>query len=108
PYGGTADLAAHVLRTPLDPAESFGDDPLRMLRAARFMAGYALTPVDPLVAAVSAMADRLSIVSAERIRDEFDKLMVTDNPGAGLWFIVHTGLAAQFVPELPGLELEQD
>ena len=108
PFGGTADLAAKRLRTPLDASISFTDDPLRMLRAARFIAGYELVPDQALVDAVATMADRLSIVSAERIRDELDKLMVVETPSLGLWFIVHTGLAAQFLPELPGLELEQD
>jgi poly(A) polymerase len=108
PFGGVTDLGALVLRTPLSPEESFSDDPLRMLRAARFMAGYGLAPVPELTAAVTAMADRLAIVSPERIRDELDKLMVVDGPGPGLWFLVETGLAALFLPELPGLALEQD
>jgi poly(A) polymerase len=108
PFGGVTDLGALVLRTPLAPEESFSDDPLRMLRAARFMAGYNLAPVPELTSAVSAMADRLGIVSPERIRDELDKLLVVPKPGAGLWFLVDTGLAAQFLPELPGLALEQD
>jgi poly(A) polymerase len=108
PFGGVADLAARRLRTPLAPVVSFSDDPLRMLRAARFAAGYDLEPDPDLVAAVSSMRERLDIVSAERIRDELDKLMVVDHPGAGLWLIVDTGLAEQFLPELPALRLEQD
>jgi poly(A) polymerase len=108
PFGGLLDLAAGRLRTPLSPEESFSDDPLRMLRAARFIAGYQLVPDDALVAAVHAMAPRLAIVSAERIRDEFNKLLVLDDPSAGLWFVVQTGLADQFVPELPALAVEQD
>src|SRR5205823_4268288 len=92
PFGGTADLAAHRLRTPLPPEESFGDDPLRMLRAARFAAAYDLHPDGDLVAAVRAMRSRLEIVSSERIRDELDKLVVVERPGRGLWFLVHTGL----------------
>ncbi len=108
PFDGAVDLAAGRLRTPLAPEESFADDPLRMLRAARFAAGYGLAPDDDLVAAVRAMASRLEIVSAERIRDELDKLMVVDQPGPGLWFIVETGLADEFLPELPALALEQD
>jgi poly(A) polymerase len=79
-----------------------------MLRAARFIAGYGLVPDDDLVAAVRAMATRLEIVSAERIRDELDKLIVVDDPSAGLFFVVDTGLADQFFPELPGMSLEQD
>jgi poly(A) polymerase len=108
PYDGLGDLAAGRLRTPLDPETSFSDDPLRMLRAARFIARFELTPDDALVAAVTAMHDRLAIVSAERIRDELGKLLVVKQPSPGLWFVVTTGLAAEFLPELPGLALEQD
>ena len=108
PHGGLADLASHRLRTPIEPEESFSDDPLRMLRAARFLAGYELKPDDALVAAVERMHERLSIVSPERIRDEFDKLVVVERPGTGLWFLVDTGLADEFLPELPALALEQD
>ncbi|MHB1925450.1 MAG: CCA tRNA nucleotidyltransferase [Acidimicrobiales bacterium] len=108
PYGGLADLASRRLRTPLSPEESFSDDPLRMMRAARFIAGYDLVPDEALVEAVGHLAERLDIVSAERIRAELDKLMVVDVPGPGLWFLVRTGLAARFLPELPALALEQD
>ena len=108
PYDGAADLAAARLRTPLSPTESFADDPLRMLRAARFIAGYGLAPDRELVDAVRQMADRLEIVSAERVRDEFDKLMVVDDPTAGLWFLVDTGLIDQFLPEFSRMRLEQD
>ncbi|HVM52384.1 MAG TPA: CCA tRNA nucleotidyltransferase [Acidimicrobiales bacterium] len=108
PFGGAADLVAKRLRTPLAPEESFTDDPLRMLRAARFLSGYDLEPDADLVHAVEALHDRLEIVSAERIRDELDKLLVVERPGRGLWFLVDTGLASQFLPELPGLALEQD
>jgi poly(A) polymerase len=108
PFGGAADLMAGVLRTPLDPEISFSDDPLRMLRAARFISGYGLRPEPQLVAAVEQLAPRLSIVSAERIRQELDKLMVVDSPSAGIWFLVQTGLCAQFLPEIPAMELEQD
>ena len=108
PFDGLADLAARRLRTPLSPEISFSDDPLRMLRAARFIAGFGLKPVPEIPTAIRAMHDRLSIVSAERIRDELDKLVVVDKPSPGLWFIVETGLAEDFLPELPGLALEQD
>lgn len=108
PFGGVSDLAANILRTPLDPATSFTDDPLRMLRAARFIAGYGLEPVPELVAAVTELRDRLSIVSAERIRDEFDKLMVVRDCSPGLWFLVETGLAEEFLPELPNMRMTQD
>ena len=108
PYGGLDDLMARRLRTPLSPEISFSDDPLRMLRAARFIATLSVTPDDPLVAAVRSMNDRLSIVSAERIRNEFDRMLVTDAPTLGLRFAVETGLTAHFLPELPALSLEQD
>ena len=87
PFGGAADLPTRTLRTPLSPEMSFSDDPLRMLRAARFIAGYHLQPVPELSAAVSAMHDRLQIVSAERIRDELDKLITVAHPrpGCGSW-----------------------
>ncbi len=108
PFDGLADLAVRRLRTPLDPETSFADDPLRMLRAARFIAKLQLEPTNELVAAVRAGHERLSIVSAERIRDELDKMMVTPVPSVALWFAVRTGLADEFLPELPGLALEQD
>jgi poly(A) polymerase len=108
PFDGVGDLAAGRLRTPLAPEESFTDDPLRMLRAARFIAGYDLTPDADVVETVTRLRARLEIVSDERIRQELDKLMVVARPGAGLWFLVNTGLAAEFMPELPALALEQD
>jgi poly(A) polymerase len=108
PFGGVADLAAGTLRTPLAPEVSFSDDPLRMLRAARFMAGYGLAPEPALVAAVESMAERLEIVSAERVRDELCKLMVVEDPSEGLWFLVDSGIAAMVLPELPALRVEQD
>ena len=108
PFGGAADLAALRLRTPLSPQESFSDDPLRMLRAARFIAGYGLEADAELREAVEAMADRLEIVSAERIRDEFDKLMMVPDPTPGLWFLVDTGLMDRFLPEFGRMRLEQD
>ena len=108
PFGGVADLAAGVLRTPLAPEESFTDDPLRMLRAARFIAGYGLAPDEALVRAVHELVGRLDIVSAERIRDELCKLLVVDDPTAGLWFLVDTGIADIVLPELPAMRVEQD
>ena len=108
PFGGLDDLAAYRLRTPLSPVESFTDDPLRMLRAARFISGYHFLPDPELVDAVKSLRGRLEIVSAERIRDELDKLLVVDSPADGLWFLVNTGLAEEFLPELPALALQQD
>jgi poly(A) polymerase len=108
PFGGASDLVTRTLRTPLSPEVSFSDDPLRMLRAARFIARYQLQPVPELTSAVSAMHGRLEIVSPERIRDEIDKLIVVDHPSAGLWFAIETDLAEEFLPELPAMRLEQD
>lgn len=108
PYGGAVDLLQKVLRTPLSPEISFSDDPLRMIRAARFIARYDFVPTDELVAAVGNLASRLKIVSAERIRDELDKLLQLDHPAAGLWFLHDSGLADQFLPELPAMRLEHD
>ncbi len=108
PFGGLADLSARRLRTPLDPEVSFGDDPLRMLRAARFVAKLDLEPTPELVEAVRTGRERLAIVSAERIRDELDRIVTLAVPSVALWFAVRTGLAEEFLPELPGLALEQD
>ena len=108
PYNGLQDLTARILRTPLSPEVSFTDDPLRMLRAARFISALDVVPTQGLMDAVRSLSERLSIVSAERIRDEFDKLIVTDSPGLGLRFAVEYGLADRFLPELPALSLEQD
>ena len=108
PYGGVSDLTARRLRAPHDAVVLFGDDPLRMLRAARFAARFDLE-IDPLIeSAAISLADRLAIVSAERLHTELDLLLMTPQPSLGLAFVVRTGLAAHFVPELPGLALEQD
>jgi poly(A) polymerase len=109
PFNGLEDLLVHRrLRTPLDPEISFVDDPLRMLRAARFIAALGLEPEPVLTAAVTELKGRLEIVSAERIADELSKLLVVPDPSPGLWFLVDTGLAGEFLPELPALALEQD
>ena len=108
PHDGLVDLSERVLRTPGTPEESFADDPLRMMRAARFVAqlGFSLAPeVDD---AVRDMAARLDIVSAERIRVELEKLLLSPDPRAGLRVLVDTGLADQMLPELPALKLELD
>lgn len=107
-FDGAADLHAKRLRTPLSPEESFSDDPLRMMRAARFIAGYGFEPDPALVEAATKMAERLDVVSPERIRDELDKLLVVEDPSLGLWFLANTGLADRFLPELTGMKLEQD
>jgi poly(A) polymerase len=108
PYGGLSDLAARRLRTPLAPEISFEDDPLRMLRAARFVATLGFEPEAALVDAIEKMHERLKIVSAERVRDELSKLLVADDPSSGLWLTARTGLADEFLPELNAMRLEQD
>jgi poly(A) polymerase len=108
PHRGLYDLAHRQLRTPLAPEVAFADDPLRMLRAARFISTLGLEPAPEIVEAVRAMKDRLTIVSAERIRDELSKLLLGEHVDRGLTFTVDTGLADVFMPELPALRLEQD
>ncbi len=108
PNGGVVDLAKKLLRTPLDPHISFSDDPLRMLRLFRFQATLGFTPDEAAVQAVEEMAERLDIVSAERIRDEFSKLVVAEDPGPALVGLVRSGLADRFIPELSRLEMEMD
>ena len=105
---GFRDLNDRVLRTPIDPEILFADDPLRMLRAARFAARFEMS-IDPaLEAAATKMAEQLTKVSPERVRGELDLLLLTAQPSLGLDFIVRTGLAEHFFPELPKLQLEQD
>jgi len=108
PFGGVKHLASKVLDTPLEPEVAFSDDPLRMLRAARFVSQLEVVPADRVTSAIGAMRERLAIVSAERIRDELDKLLMGARPSAGLALVVDTGLAEEFLPELPALQLEQD
>jgi len=108
PFGGVKALAARSLDTPLDPEVAFSDDPLRMIRAARFVAQLDVTPAPRVTAAIRAMRDRLEIVSAERMRDEIDKLLVAEHPSKGLALLMDTGLAELFLPEVPALQLEQD
>ncbi|MEU3910576.1 MULTISPECIES: CCA tRNA nucleotidyltransferase [unclassified Streptomyces] len=108
PHGGLEDLAAGVLRTPGTPQDSFSDDPLRMLRAARFAAQLDFEVAPEVVAAMKAMADRIEIVSAERVQAELNKLLLSAHPRKGLALLVDTGLADRFLPELPALRLESD
>ncbi len=108
PYGGRADLQTGVLRTPGPPEESFGDDPLRMLRVARFVSQLGFR-VDPAaVAALQAMADRLKIITLERVKEELTKLVLGGAARRGLELLVDTGLAEHVLPELPALRLEID
>jgi len=108
PFGGLSDLMKKVIRTPVTPEQSFSDDPLRMMRAARFAAQLNFTVELDTFAAICEMTERLKIVSAERIQAEFNKLMLSDNPKAGLEVLVDSGLAEIFIPELPALQLEID
>ena len=108
PYGGLDDLVKKVLRTPVSAEQSFSDDPLRMMRAARF-ASQLEFEIDPEVsAAMSAMAGRISIISAERVRDEFIKLLMSPRPRIGISILVESGLADLVLPEIPKLKLEID
>jgi poly(A) polymerase len=108
PHQGLVDLAAGVLRTPGTPEASFSDDPLRMLRAARFASQLDFEVAPEVVAAMTDMADRIGIVSAERIQGELNKLLLSKHPRKGLTLLVDTGLAERVLPELPALRLERD
>jgi len=107
-FDGVNDLAHKILRTPGTPENSFSDDPLRMMRAARFSAQLGFD-VDPaILTAIKAMTSRIEIISAERIRDEFVKLIMSENPRIGIALLVETGLADYVLPEIPKLKLEID
>ena len=107
-HGGLDDLADRTLRTPIGPDVSFGDDPLRMMRAARFVGQLGFITAPDVTEAMVSMADRIEIVSAERVRDELNKLLLSDHPVLGLRVLVDTGLAERVLPELPALQLERD
>ena len=107
-YNGVGDLQSKLIKTPGKPEDSFSDDPLRMMRAARFMSQLNFT-IDPaVITAIKSMTSRLEIISAERIRDEFTKIIMSDNPRLGITLLVETGLADIFLPEIPKLKLEID
>ena len=108
PHDGLADLAAKILRTPIAPDLSFADDPLRMMRAARFVSQLGFGVETATATAISDMAERITIVSAERVRGELDKLMLSPSPRAGLELLTDSGLAAHILPELPGMQLTID
>ncbi len=108
PHGGFAALAQGVLDTPDTPERSFSDDPLRMLRAARFVSQLGFTPSARVTAAMTAMADELTRITAERVQAEFTKLMIGDHPRRGLELLCDTGLARHVVPEVPAMQLETD
>lgn len=108
PTGGVEDLLAGILRTPADPDVSFGDDPLRMLRAARFAAQLGFTVAPDTLEAMVRLRDSIERVSAERIQGELVKLLQTDDPVRGLRILVDTGLMDLVMPEIPALRLEVD
>jgi poly(A) polymerase len=108
PFGGLDDLKARVLRTPVEPEDSFGDDPLRMLRAFRFASQLDFLIAPEVLAAITKMKDSLRTISQERVRDELSKLLVGRAPGRALRLADETGLAETFLPELSALKLEQD
>lgn len=108
PFGGVDDLSKRVIRTPRAPELSFSDDPLRMMRAARFASQLGFTPVVDVLLAATEMSDRIKIVSAERVRDEFSKLIMGSHPTRGLEILEGTKLAEHVIPELPALQLEID
>ena len=107
-HDGAADLARRLIRTPREAEKSFTEDPLRMMRAARFASQLGFTPVADVVIAASNLVDRIDIVSAERVRDELSKLLLGSHPRAGLDFLEGTGLSQRVLPELPALQLEID
>ena len=108
PFDGLSDLANRILRTPASPEQSFSDDPLRMMRAARFAAQLDFAIAPEVHAAMTAMGERIKIVSPERIRTELEKLILAPQPILGLRALVDTGLAQYILPELPALQLEID
>lgn len=108
PWGGTEDLQRKRLRTPTRPEQAFDEDPLRMLRVARFVSQLGFRPDRSLVDAMRQMRKRLGIVSKERIRDEFSRLLTGSAVAEGMWLLVDTKLAEEFIPEIPALRLEQD
>jgi poly(A) polymerase len=108
PFGGMADLQKKILRTPTSAEQSFSDDPLRMMRAARFASQLGFDVSTDVVDAMTAMSGRISIISAERVRDEFIKLLMSDKPRVGITILVDTGLAELVLPEIPKLRLEID
>ncbi|SOD71257.1 poly(A) polymerase [Jatrophihabitans sp. GAS493] len=108
PFGGLADLARGVLNTPATPEESFADDPLRMLRGARFASTLGVAVAEPVLAAMTEMAPQLARITAERVQVELSKLLLGANPRAGLEVLVDTGLADVVLPELPALRMSSD
>ena len=107
-FNGVEDLQNKIIKTPGKPSDSFTDDPLRMMRAARFMSQLNFAIDESVLVAIKEMAHRLSIISSERVRDEFIKIIMSDNPRLGISLLVECGLADIFLPEIPKLKLEID
>lgn len=108
PFNGLTDLAKRILRTPVMAEQSFSDDPLRMMRAARFASQLGFEIAPKVLQAIKDMSARISIISAERVRDEFIKMLMSEHPRTGITILVETGLAEMVLPEIPKLQLEID
>ncbi len=108
PFNGLQDLSKKILRTPVLPNDSFNDDPLRMMRAARFASQLDFEIAPEVLTSMKDLAPRMSIISAERIRDEFTKILMSPNPRTGITILVDTGIADIVIPEIPKLRLEVD
>jgi poly(A) polymerase len=108
PYNGLQDLANRILRTPTSATNSFSDDPLRMMRAARFASQLNFEVSPDVLEAMKNMAGRISIISPERVREELTKLLMSSNPRIGITMLVDVGLAEIVLPEIPKLRLEID
>jgi poly(A) polymerase len=108
PFGGLGDLVKYVLRTPASPEDSFADDPLRMLRAARFVATLGMVPTGEVIAAMTELAPQLARITAERVQVEISKLLLGPDPRSGLELLVDTGLADIVLPEIPALRMADD
>jgi poly(A) polymerase len=108
PFGGLGDLVKYVLRTPASPQDSFADDPLRMLRAARFVATLGMVPTNEVTAAMTELAPQLARITAERVQVELSKLLLGPDPRTGIELLVDTGLAEVVLPEIPALQMADD
>ena len=108
PHNGLSDLGKKIIRTPTTPENSFSDDPLRMMRSARFASQLNFTIADEVLLAMKNMCGRISIISAERVRDELTKIIMSPNPRLGITILVETGIAELVLPEIPKLQLEID
>lgn len=103
-YGGRSDISNKIIRTPLKPERTFYDDPLRMMRAVRFASRLRFRIEQETYQAIAVVAQRLSIISAERIRDEFNKILLADEPSSGLKMLDESGLLEIFLPEVSALK----